>query len=96
MKLVWLQKAESDLDGVVEYIAQHNPTAAWQIYEKIRSKIELLTEQPGIGRPGRVPGTRELVIQGTPYLVPYTVYQPLDAVVILRVLHGAREWPEEF
>ncbi len=95
MKLIWLRKAESDFNGVFEYILEQNPTAAWQTYQKIRTKIELLLDRPGIGRPGRVPGTRELVVTGTPYLVAYTVYRQLDAVVILRVLHGAREWPEE-
>jgi len=96
MKLVWRRQAESDLNEIFESILRQNPSAAWRIYEAIRSKVERLKEQPSLGRPGRVAGTRELVITGTPYLVPYTVFQPLDAVVVLRVLHGAREWPEEF
>ena len=47
-----------------------------------------------MGRPGRVPGTRELVVPGTRYLVPYRVTG--DTLQILRVYHGARNWPEGF
>ena len=47
-----------------------------------------------MGRPGRVPGTRELVIPGTPYIVPYRVQG--EAIQILRVYHSARRWPESF
>jgi toxin ParE1/3/4 len=47
---------------------------------------------PGIGRPGRVAGTRELVTAGTPYIVPYRVAG--DAVQIITVLHGAQNWPD--
>ena len=56
-----------------------------------RPAVELLATHPASGRIGRVPGTRELVITGTPYIVPYRVRG--DAVEILRVFHGARKWP---
>jgi toxin ParE1/3/4 len=51
-----------------------------------------LAENPHIGRPGRVPGTREFVIDKTPYIVPYRVKD--NALQILRIYHGARRWPE--
>jgi len=53
-----------------------------------------LADQPGIGRPGRVPDTREWVMPHTPYIIAYRVED--ETVVILRVLHGARKWPERF
>ncbi|HET6521471.1 MAG TPA: type II toxin-antitoxin system RelE/ParE family toxin, partial [Geminicoccaceae bacterium] len=53
-----------------------------------------LAQHPESGRPGRVPGTRELVVSGTPYIVPYRVQG--NTVQILRVLHGARKWPTRF
>lgn len=96
MKLVWLQQAQDDLDAIADYIAEHNPQAAWNIYQTIRSKVEQLPSQPSLGRPGRVQETRELVITSTPYIVAYTVRPLLDAIVILRVLHGAQKWPGEF
>jgi toxin ParE1/3/4 len=95
VKLLWLPRAESDLDGICDYIGQYNPHAAWNIYQHVRGKVEALPVQPGLGRPGRVHGTRELVITNTPYLVAYTVRPLLDAVVILRVMHGAQQWPSE-
>jgi len=53
-----------------------------------------LSKNPGMGRPGRVPGTRELVVQGTQFIVPYRLQG--NALEILRVYHGARRWPEQF
>jgi toxin ParE1/3/4 len=52
----------------------------------------LLPENPQIGRPGRVPGTRELIIPKTPFIVPYRLQG--NAIQILRIYHGARRWPE--
>jgi toxin ParE1/3/4 len=93
VKLIWLRQAKNDLGGAVDYIASRNPAAAGQLFQDIREKTGLLPDQPGLGRPGRVHGTRELIVY--PYIVAYTVKTDLDAVVILRVLHGARQWPDE-
>ena len=54
----------------------------------------LLPDNPHMGRAGRVPGTRELVIPQTPYIVPYRVQG--EVIQILRVYHGARRWPDSF
>ena len=80
------------LQAVREYIAEVNPGAARQVAQCILQAVGLLAEQPSLGRPGRVPETRELVITGTPYSAAYRVVD--DTIVILRVLHGARQWPE--
>jgi plasmid stabilization system protein ParE len=58
----------------------------------IRAAAARLLDHPALGRPGRVPGTRELVVSGTPYILPYRVQG--ETVQILHVLHGAQRWPE--
>lgn len=67
---------------------------AGQLAATIRQRIQQLQDHPQLGRPGRVPGTRELVIGGTPYVVPYRVKN--QQVEILALYHGARRWPEQF
>ena len=94
MRLKWHKRAVRDLQAARAYIAQDDPRAAARVAERILEAVEKLPNSPGLGRPGRVIDTRELVISGTPYLVPYRVVG--DAVVILRVLHGAQRWPERF
>ena len=92
MQIRWHRRARQDLQAVREYIAAVNPGAARQVAQRILQAVGLLAEQPGLGRPGRVLETRELVIAGTPYIAAYRVVD--GTVVILRVLHGARQWPE--
>ena len=92
MQIAWHRRARQDLQAVRGYIAEVNPGAARQVAQRILQAVRLLAEQPGLGRPGRVPETRELVITGTPYIAVYRVVD--DTIVILRVLHGARQWPE--
>jgi toxin ParE1/3/4 len=82
------------LDDISERIASDNPTAARRVVSRIRTAVELLAATPEIGRPGRVTGTRELIIVGTPYIVPYRVKN--DAVQIITILHGAQKWPDRF
>jgi toxin ParE1/3/4 len=77
------------------YIEKDNPSAAQRIALHIIHNVEiLLPASPEMGRPGRVPGTRELVIPRTPLIVPYRLHD--NTIQILRVLHGARRWPEQF
>lgn len=94
MQIKWHRKARQDLRDVRAYIVEDNPQAAAQVAARILRAVERLPDNPGIGRHGRVMDTRELVIAGTPYLVPYRVMG--DVIVILRVLHGARQWPVRF
>lgn len=95
MRVVWLERAEADLNDLFDYLLERDSTAALRVYDAIRDRVGLLAEYPGLGRPGRVAGTRELVIARTPYLVAYTIDRRIEAVIILRVLHGARLWPDE-
>jgi len=64
----WLRQALIDLDEIESYIVETRPTAAEDVIVKIIKAVSLLREQPEIGRPGRVPGTKELVVPGLPYI----------------------------
>jgi toxin ParE1/3/4 len=87
----WLERALPDLDDAEAYISQTDPLAAEEVVLKIIKAVSLLEEQPGLGRAGRVLGTRELVIPNTRYIVPYRVKD--DSLQILRVYHSSRIWP---
>jgi toxin ParE1/3/4 len=95
MTILWSPEAIEDLTSLQAYIAEDNPAAARGVVLNIIYNIEqLLPNHPQMGRPGRVPGTRELVIPKTPFIVPYRLQR--NIIQILRVYHGARRWPESF
>ena len=88
MKIVWSPQARKDLPDIYERVAADNPGVARRLHEKILSRILDLSLAPQIGRVGRVPGTRELVIAETPYIVPYRLRG--EVLQILRVYHASR------
>lgn len=90
MKLVWTALASIDRKEIRKYIAQNNPAAALALDELISEKASRLVEYPGLGRPGRVAGTRELVFHQS-YILIYDTAG--DLLRVLRVLHAARQWP---
>jgi toxin ParE1/3/4 len=92
MQIRWQDDAINDLIQVRRFIAMDNPSAAARVANRIRSAVPVLARQPGMGRPGRVPGTRERVLVDIPYIIAYRVEE--DSVVVLRVLHTSRKWPE--
>jgi toxin ParE1/3/4 len=94
LKLVWSRFAWSDRDDIFTYIEAERPRAAVHVDEQIADAARRLLDYPESGRPGRIAGTRELVIPRTPYVVAYLIDG--DAVRILRVLHGAQIWPDKF
>jgi len=95
MKIAWSPEAIEDLISLHAYIAEDNPAAARRTVQHIVESIEqLLPDNPRIGRAGRVPGTRELVIPRSPYIVPYRLQR--TTIQILRVYHAARRWPDSF
>jgi len=95
MIVVWSPAAIADLTQLRTYIGEDDPSAAQQVALHIAHNVEtLLPANPQIGRPGRVPGTRELVIPKTPFIVPYRIVD--GTIEVLRVYHGARRWPERF
>jgi len=91
MRVRWLRLALADIDEMAEFISKENKTAAEKVVKLIYDRVHLLVQHPDIGRPGRVPGTRELYIDGTPFIVPYRIQK--DEIQVLRVFHGARKWP---
>ena len=95
MNIIWSPQAIDDLLSLRAYIAEDNPAAARRVaLSIIRTIKELLPDNPQMGRAGRVPGTRELVIPETPFIVPYRLQR--RTIQILRVYHGARRWPDAF
>ena len=91
MEVRWQKRAVSDLYRVCEYIRRDNPSAAEMAGAAIETATRNLARYPEMGRAGEVPGTRELIVNGLPYLVVYRVQG--QAVQILRVLHGKQQWP---
>lgn len=90
MLIEWSILAKADLKGTVAYIQRDDPATAQTVAQKIINATQKLADFPGLGRPGRVDGTRELVVSNLPYILPYVVEN--ERVVILRVLHSAMEW----
>lgn len=93
MDVRWLDDALADITEIYRYVAADDPTAAARVVARIQAAVRLLRDAPHRGRPGRWPGTRELVVSRTPYIVPYRVAG--DLIEILRVFHGSRRWPPE-
>ena len=89
-KIEWSRPALEDLISAGQYIAKDNPDAAMRMASRVQEAIEYLADQPSIGRPGRLGGTRELVVSGTPFVVVYRLH--VGNVQVLRVLHHAQKW----
>lgn len=88
MRVRWLARALANLNAEAEFIARDKPQAAARVVQTIHESVDLLQGHTALGRPGRVAGTRELVVPGTPYIVPYRIRD--NEVQILRVVHGAQ------
>jgi toxin ParE1/3/4 len=91
MHLEWSQFANADREAIFDYIEADSPQAAIAVDDRIQQQIEELMKFPKIGRPGRIDGTRELIIQRTPYIAVYRIAG--KTIRILRLLHGAQMWP---
>ena len=94
MRVRWTTPAREEFVAAYEYLAEESRVAAGRAADRIWKGTQLLAKHPMAGRPGRVAGTRELVIRGTPFIVAYTMEK--KEVRILAVLHAARKWPEGF
>lgn len=94
MKVVWFHRAVKSLEEIGDYIAQDKPSAAYEVVLRIKKAGDALVRNPSIGRPGRVEGTRELIVPDTPYILPYRIQG--NEIQILHVFHAARQWPEAF
>ncbi len=91
MNLAWTRPAENDLTDILDCIAEDDPPAALGTVDRIEAVALRLVDFPLSGREGSVPDTRDLPIPGLPFLLIYRVRD--SSVDVLRVLHGARQWP---
>ncbi|HFO8125587.1 TPA: type II toxin-antitoxin system RelE/ParE family toxin, partial [Escherichia coli] len=73
MEIKWLRKAIANLEAEFRYIAEDDPQAAERFVNEVWRLTQLLKEQPAMGREGRVPETRELILHNYPYIIPYRV-----------------------
>jgi addiction module RelE/StbE family toxin len=91
VRVRWTRPAVRQLAAIGSYIAERDPKAAERIEARLREAVELVARFPAAGRPGRISGTRELVVPGTPYVVPYRVES--GSVDILAIFHAAQNRP---
>jgi toxin ParE1/3/4 len=94
VKLVWSAFALSDRDEIYDYIESESPRSAAMMDSRIAESVEFLLDFPESGRVGRVKGTRECVVPRSPFIAAYNVEG--EVIRILRILHGAQLWPDEF
>jgi addiction module RelE/StbE family toxin len=92
-RIRWTRRALGRLDQIGASIASESPAGAARIVARIASAVEPLARHPALGRPGRIEGTRELVLADAPYIIAYRV--TAETVDVLTVLHAAQRWPEE-
>lgn len=89
--IVWTRRARQDVNSIWDFLEQRNPRAAELVDSRILAAVERLGRLPHLGRPGMIAGTRELTVSRTPYRVVYVA--EVDSIVILHVVHSARDWP---
>lgn len=91
MKVVWSRRAVQHLVALREYIGKDSEQNAALVAGRILDAVDLLRARPELGRPGRVAGTRELVVPDTPYIIPYRIRQ--NRLELMTVFHGRQRWP---
>lgn len=94
MEVLWLKEAIQDLKEIGQFIEADDPAAAYRVLTKIETSGNSLLHNPHLGRPGRVDKTRELIVPGLPYILPY--YIKGKQIRILAVMHTSRKWLDEF
>jgi len=92
--IAWLPEANRNRFAQLDYIAQANPLAAADQDEEIEHQVDMLLQHPKMGRPGRIKGTRELVISRTPFIAVYRL-KGTQRIEIVRLFHGSQQWPPE-
>lgn len=92
MRVRWLREAIKNLDAEADYVARENSAAAAEMFVYVKAKVDELGDFPSTGRPGRVPGTREFVIDRYSFIVPYRALG--DELHVLRVFHTRRKLPK--
>ncbi len=92
-RVIWMPEGREDLRDIVTYIAADNHVAADRMAKRIRQTAKLLAEMPTVGRKGRVTGTYEKIVLGTPYILSFQ--HDDEKLYVLRVIHMSRDWPNE-
>jgi toxin ParE1/3/4 len=93
MRVRWTTDAADDLERICDYIAEIRPQSARRVAQSVVERIGTLEAFPNLGRSGRVDGTREIAFPPLPFVAVYEVFNDRDEVRVLRILHGAQEWP---
>ena len=88
MHILWFKKARNDLFEIYDYLSEESLSLAEQTCDEVKKRIEKLAGLPHIGRPGRVSGTKEFVLNNLPYIIPYRMRE--GRLEILRVYHTSR------
>jgi addiction module RelE/StbE family toxin len=91
MRVRWTSDAAEDLERISDVIAEDRPETARRSALEIVQSVDALDTFPNRGRPGRVEGTRELVLAPLPFIAVYEVHE--EELQVLRILHGAQRWP---
>ncbi|MGI3899090.1 MAG: type II toxin-antitoxin system RelE/ParE family toxin [Janthinobacterium lividum] len=91
LKVRYTRLALADLAEAMIFISRHDPVAARSMVARIETAVAVLPIHPDLGRPGRITGTRELVVPRTPFIVPYRIAG--SNIEVLAVIHGRRAWP---
>ena len=92
MRLVWRPMAISDREAITDYIAADNPLAAIELDDQFEAKAEQARQRPTLYKPGRIKGTREIVVRPN-YVMVYAIAEDVQELAILRVLHATQQWP---
>jgi len=94
VRIRYTKLALADLDEAAKFIRADDPAAAHAVISRLRDAIGRLAAFPDMGRTGRVPGTRELIVAGTPFIVAYRATG--RTIDVLAIVHVARRWPSSF
>jgi addiction module RelE/StbE family toxin len=93
MKVLWSRRAVRHLVQLREFIEKDSEQSAALVASRILQAVDLLESHPEIGRPGRITGTRELVVPHTPFIIPYRVRH--ERLELIAVFHGRQKWPSK-
>ena len=91
MTVRWTRAAAKDMEDIARHIRKDNVEAARKVALVLFETGNSLSALPRRGRLGRIPGTREIIFPGWPYILVYQITE--KAVEILRVYHAAQDWP---
>ena len=94
--IYWLERAAEDLYRIIRPLEDSNPERARKVYQAIHTTANNLAYFPQMGRVGRVKDTREAVVPGQPYILPYRDVEADNRIEILAVMHARQEWPKSF